>query len=89
MYLHDFLLDCVDFIVVSIRGTADTDATCASFFYAAVKPAMSLNSREDRKRIHKPCGSHTFRKPPLPPPPLPPPPLPPPHHSKLADAPCD
>src|SRR5262249_61203886 len=50
------------------------------FFLAAVRPATSLNSRADRERIHKPCGSHTLRTPQL---------LPPPHHSKLADAPCD
>ena len=54
------------------------------YVYAAVKPATSLNSRVDRERIHKPCGSHTLRKPQLPPPQLP---LP--HHSKLADAPGD
>src|SRR5215831_11434149 len=57
----------------------------ASIFYAAVKAATSINSRADRERIHKPCGSHTLHKPQLPPPQLPP--LP--HHSKLVDAPCD
>jgi hypothetical protein len=57
-----------------------SSSSSPSIFYAAVKPATSLNSRADRDSIRKPCGSHTLRKRQLPP-------LP--HHSKLADAPCD
>jgi hypothetical protein len=54
-------------------------------FLCCSEASDGLNSRADRDSIHKPCGSHTLRKPQLPPPQL----RPLPHHSKLADAPCD